>query len=114
MHSWIEAVNASCSKPSTPDSVTHSSPPVLCFRLDQLPANRELPVPPGAGVPLDYCYDKPNPVIRPVNVYENPVDGDETDESIYHFIDESKRDRDASVTKVSGMLLDFLFEGGSR
>uniref|UniRef100_A0A2S2QPA5 Src kinase-associated phosphoprotein 2-B n=2 Tax=Sipha flava TaxID=143950 RepID=A0A2S2QPA5_9HEMI len=92
MLSWIEAINNSSSKPSTPD-ILHSPSPTICFKQELLPT-RELPVPPTTDhTSLDNCYDKPNPVIRAVNLYENAPD--ELDmESIYHFIDESKQEKD--------------------
>lgn len=91
MISWIEAINSSSSKSSSPDILLSPSP--ICFKQELLP-NRELPVPPTANEAVqDYCYDMPNPIIRPVNVYENAMD--EVDmESIYHFIDESKLEKD--------------------
>lgn len=91
MLSWIEAINNSSSKPSTPEILQSPSP--ICFKQELLPT-RELPVPPTADhTPLDNCYDKPNPIIRAVNLYENAAD--EVDlESIYHFIDESKQEKD--------------------
>lgn len=99
MYSWIEAINSSSSKPPTPEIVLSPSP--ICFRQDLLP-NRELPVPPVADdrTVQDYCYDKPNPIIRPVNLYENAVDEVDT-ESIYQFIDESKREKDINLPKVN-------------
>lgn len=92
MRSWIEAIgNSNGSKPSTPEIANSPSP--ICFKQELLP-NRELPVPPVAdATALDYCYDKPNPIIRAVNLYENAAD--EVDaESIYYFIDESQREKD--------------------
>lgn len=91
MISWIEAINNSNSKSLSSEIVLSPSP--ICFKQDLLP-NRELPVPPAAEeIIQDYCYDMPNPIIRPVNVYENAMD--EVDmESIYHFIDESKSEKD--------------------
>lgn len=91
MMSWIEAINCSSSKSSSPEIVLSPSP--ICFKQELLP-NRELPVPPAVEeIVQDYCYDMPNPIIRPVNVYENAMD--EVDmESIYHFIDESKLEKD--------------------
>lgn len=99
MHFWIEAINNSNSKPTTPEIVQLSSP-ILSFKQDQLLPNRELPVPPTTDIHVqDYCYDKPNPIIRPVNLYENALD--EVDmESIYHFIDESKREKEILKPKV--------------
>lgn len=92
MHSWIEAVNNSSSKPPTPD-IMHSPSPIY-FKQDMLP-NRELPTPPANDATVqDCCYDKPNPIIRAVNLYENPADEVDTNESIYHFIDEPKREKD--------------------
>lgn len=91
MLSWIEAINNSSSKPSSPEIVLSPSP--ICFKQELLP-NRELPVPPTADETVkDYCYDKPNPIIRPVNLYENAAD-DVDLESIYHFIDETKLETD--------------------
>jgi len=102
MHSWIEAVNNSSSKPPTPE-IMHSASPI-CFKQELLP-NRQLPVPPTADFPIqDYFYDKPNPIIRPVNLYVDPTDEVDTDESIYHFIDESKREKD-TTPKVSTRLV---------
>lgn len=99
MRTWIEAINSSSSKPSTPEIVLSPSP--ICFKQDLLP-NRELPVPPVADdgrTVHDYCYDKPNPIIRPVNLYENGVDEIDT-ESIYQFIDESKRENNIILPTV--------------
>lgn len=95
LHSWIEAINNSCSKPSTPEMEQLPSSPI-CFKQELLP-NRELPVPPAAiedPTSQDYYYDKPNPIIRPVNLYENGTDDVDMIESIYHFIDESKQEKD--------------------
>ncbi|XP_015369970.1 PREDICTED: uncharacterized protein LOC107166009 [Diuraphis noxia] len=95
LQSWIEAINNSCSKPSTPEMEQLPSSPI-CFKQELLP-NRELPVPPAAIVDptaQDYYYDKPNPIIRPVNLYENGTDDVDMIESIYHFIDESKQEND--------------------
>jgi len=95
LHSWIEAINNSCSKPSTPE-MEQLPPSPICFKQELLP-NRELPVPPAAIVDptaQDYYYDKPNPIIRPVNLYENGTDDVDMIESIYHFIDESKQEKD--------------------
>lgn len=94
LHSWIEAINNSCSKTSTPE-MEQLSPSPICFKQDLLP-NRELPVPPTATddpTAQDCFYDKPNPIIRPVNVYENGTDDVDMIESIYHFIDESKQEK---------------------
>ncbi|VVC44908.1 Hypothetical protein CINCED_3A022943 [Cinara cedri] len=104
MHSWIEAINSSSSKPSTPEIALSPSP--ICFKQDLLP-NRELPVPPAADdrTIQDYCYDKPNPIIRPVNLYENAVDEVDT-ESIYQFIDESKRENDIILPKIDKQFWD--------
>lgn len=99
MYSWIEAINNSSSKPSTPEIANSPSP--ICFKQELLQPNRELPVPPTVGscAVQDYCYDMPNPIIRAVNLYENATD--EVDmESIYHFIDESKRQKDTTLQKV--------------
>lgn len=93
MQSWIEAVNNSNNKPPSPE-IDHSQLPIY-FKQESLP-NRELPIPPALQ---DCCYDKPNPIIRAVNLYENPAD--EVDmESIYHFIDESKQEK-CLLSKVS-------------
>lgn len=94
MVSWIEAINNSSSKPSTPE-ILHSPSPILCFKQDMLPT-RELPVPPTTAddTAQDNCYDKPNPIIRAVNLYENAADEVDIVESIYHFIDESKQEKD--------------------
>jgi len=95
LQSWIEAINNSCSKPSTPE-MEQLPPSPICFKQELLP-NRELPVPPAAVVDptaQDYYYDKPNPIIRPVNLYENGTDDVDMIESIYHFIDESKQEKD--------------------
>jgi len=96
LHSWIEAINNSCSKSSTPE-IEQLSPSPICFKQELLP-NRELPVPPAAATDdttaQDYYYDKPNPIIRPVNLYENGTDDVDMIESIYHFIDESKQEKD--------------------
>lgn len=99
MHFWIEAINNSSSKPSTPEIMRLPSP-ILSFKQDQLLPNRELPVPPTTDILVqDYCYDKPNPIIRSINLYENAID--EVDmESIYHFIDESKREKETTILKV--------------
>ncbi|KAL5232726.1 hypothetical protein ACI65C_000136 [Semiaphis heraclei] len=75
LQSWIEAINNSCSKPSTPE-MEQLPPSPICFKQELLP-NRELPVPPADVVDptaQDYYYDKPNPIIRPVNLYENGTD----------------------------------------
>lgn len=105
MISWIDAINYSSCKSSSSEIVLSSSP--ICFKQELLP-NRELPVPPAAEeIVQDYCYDKPNPIIRPVNVYENAMD--EVDmESIYHFIDESKLEKDM-LRKVAIFIIVITF-----
>ncbi|CAH1713884.1 uncharacterized protein LOC114127074 [Aphis gossypii] len=107
LHSWIEAINNSCSKSSTPE-IEQLSPSPICFKQELLP-NRELPVPPAAATDdtsaQDYYYDKPNPIIRPVNLYENGTDDVDMIESIYHFIDESKQEKD-TLPKVDKQFWD--------
>jgi len=85
-----------------------SSP--ICFKQELLP-NRELPVPPSAiedPTSQDYYYDKPNPIIRPVNLYENGTDDVDMIESIYHFIDESKQEKDTLPKVILPLLLLLL------
>ncbi|XP_001951600.1 uncharacterized protein LOC100161822 [Acyrthosiphon pisum] len=105
LHSWIEAINNSCSKPSTPEMEQLPSSPI-CFKQELLP-NRELPIPPAIEDPTaqDYYYDKPNPIIRPVNLYENGTDDVDMIESIYHFIDESRQEKD-TLPKIDKQFWD--------
>ncbi|XP_050429881.1 uncharacterized protein LOC126839020 [Adelges cooleyi] len=105
LQSWIEAINSSgttTNKLSTPaDPLTHPPSPI-CFKHEQvLLPNRQLPVPPTeiTPEPQDYCYDKPNPIVRPVHVYANSAGTDEVDmESIYQLIDESEQNKATDPT----------------
>ncbi|XP_050536608.1 uncharacterized protein LOC126902923 isoform X2 [Daktulosphaira vitifoliae] len=93
MISWVEAINNSSSKLSISESLIQSSSPIFFKHEQVLLPNRQLPNPPteSALETQDFCYDKPNPIIRPVHLYANSNSVDEVDmDSIYQFIDESK------------------------